>query len=78
MSKGWEREVLAIVHETLERRRMRANPPPSSREMGVAAANSDSHRVRVRGVMLALPAGTIATGVTGLQMHGITSARCSQ
>lgn len=37
----------------------------------VAAATSDSHLVRVRGAMLALPPETIATGVTGLQMHGV-------
>jgi hypothetical protein len=37
----------------------------------VATATADSHRIRVRGVMLALPAGTIATGVTGLQMLGV-------
>jgi hypothetical protein len=37
----------------------------------VAAATSDSHLVRLRGVMLALPPETIATGVTGLQKHGV-------
>jgi hypothetical protein len=37
----------------------------------VAAAAAESHRIRVRGVMLALPPGTIATGVTGLQLYGI-------
>jgi hypothetical protein len=37
----------------------------------VAAAAAESHRVRVRGVMLALPPGTIVTGVTGLQLHGV-------
>lgn len=37
----------------------------------VAAATADSHRIRVRGVMLALPPGTIATGVTGLQLLGV-------
>jgi hypothetical protein len=35
------------------------------------AVASDSPRLRVRGVMLALPPGTIATGVTGLQLLGI-------
>jgi len=37
----------------------------------VTATSADSPRPRVRGVMLALPADTIATGVTGLQMLGI-------
>jgi hypothetical protein len=37
----------------------------------VAAAAAESHRIRARGVMLALPRGTIATGVTGLQLHGV-------
>jgi hypothetical protein len=37
----------------------------------VAASTADSHRIRIRGVMLALPPGTIATGVTGLQLYGV-------
>ena len=37
----------------------------------VTATSADSPRLRVRGIMLALPADTIATGVTGLQMLGI-------
>ena len=37
----------------------------------VTATSADSPRLRVRGVMLALPTDTIATGVTGLQMLGI-------
>jgi hypothetical protein len=37
----------------------------------VAATTGDSHRIQIRGVQLALPPGTIATGVTGLQMLGI-------
>ena len=37
----------------------------------VATATADSARLRVRGVMLALPPGTIVTGVTGLQLLGI-------
>jgi hypothetical protein len=37
----------------------------------VAAATAESHRIRIRGVMLALPPGTIATGVTGLQLLGV-------
>jgi hypothetical protein len=37
----------------------------------VAAAAADSHRIRVRGVMLTLPPGTVATGVTGLQLLGV-------
>lgn len=37
----------------------------------VGSAATDSHRIRVRGVMLTLPPSTIATGVTGLQMLGI-------
>jgi hypothetical protein len=37
----------------------------------VAAATADSHRIRVRGMLLTLPPGTIATGVTGLQLLGI-------
>ena len=37
----------------------------------VAATAAESHRIRVRGVMLALPPGTIATGVTGLQLYGV-------
>ena len=37
----------------------------------VAAAAAESHRIGVRGVMLTLPPGTIATGVTGLQLLGV-------
>lgn len=37
----------------------------------VAAATADTHRLRVRGAMLALPPSTIATGVTGLQLFGV-------
>jgi hypothetical protein len=37
----------------------------------VAAATADSRRIRVRGVMLTFPPGTIVTGVTGLQLHGV-------
>jgi hypothetical protein len=37
----------------------------------VATATPDSARLRVRGVMLALPPGTMVTGVTGLQLLGI-------
>jgi hypothetical protein len=37
----------------------------------VAAATADSAGLRVRGVMLALPPGAIATGVTGLQLLGV-------
>jgi hypothetical protein len=37
----------------------------------VARTTADSHRIQVRGVMLTLPPGTIATGVTGLQLLGI-------
>ena len=37
----------------------------------VAATTADSHRIQVRGVMLTLPPGTIATEVTGLQLHGV-------
>ena len=37
----------------------------------VAATTVGSHRIHVRAVMLALPAGTIATGVTGLQLLGV-------
>jgi hypothetical protein len=37
----------------------------------VAAATADTHRLRVRGAMLALPPSTIATGVTGLQLLGV-------
>ncbi len=37
----------------------------------VATATADSARLRVRGVMLALPPDAIVTGVTGLQLLGI-------
>ena len=37
----------------------------------VASATADTHRLRVRGAMLALPPSTIATGVTGLQLLGV-------
>jgi hypothetical protein len=37
----------------------------------VAASTVESHRVRIRGVLLALPPDTIATGVTGLQLLGV-------
>ena len=37
----------------------------------VATATADSHRLYVRGVMLTLRPGAIATGVTGLQLLGV-------
>jgi hypothetical protein len=37
----------------------------------VAASMADSHQIHVNGVMLTLPPGTIATGVTGLQLLGV-------
>ncbi|HLM20680.1 MAG TPA: hypothetical protein VK390_04040 [Propionibacteriaceae bacterium] len=37
----------------------------------VAATTADSHRIQVRGVLLVSPPGTIATGVTGLQLLGV-------
>jgi hypothetical protein len=37
----------------------------------VAATSAETHRMRVRGVMIALPDHTVVTGVTGLQMLGI-------
>ena len=37
----------------------------------VAATTADSHRIHVRGVLLVSPPGTIATGVTGLQLLGV-------
>src|SRR5688572_11991685 len=36
-----------------------------------ATTTADSHRIHVRGVMLTLPPGTVATGVTGLQLFGV-------
>jgi hypothetical protein len=37
----------------------------------VAAATADSYRPQVQGVRLTLAPGTVATGVTGLQLHGV-------
>ncbi len=42
-----------------------------ARGVYVAASTADSHRIHVRAVMLTLPPGTIATGVTGLQLLGV-------
>ena len=44
----------------------------------VAATTVDSHRIQVRGVMLVSPPGTIATGVTGLQLLGASLPRVPQ
>ena len=44
----------------------------------VAATTAHSQRIQVRAVMLALPSGTIATGVTGLQLLASMSARNSR
>jgi hypothetical protein len=37
----------------------------------VAADSAETHRMRVRGVLCALPGDTIVTGVTGLQLLGV-------
>jgi hypothetical protein len=57
--------ALGVSSKTLQGARFRR----VARGLYVAMA-SDSPRLRVRGVMLALPPGTIATGVTGLQLLG--------
>jgi hypothetical protein len=57
--------ALGVSSKTLQGARFRR----VARGVYVAVA-SDSPRLRVRGVMLALPPGTLATGVTGLQLLG--------
>jgi hypothetical protein len=59
--------ALGVSLKTLQGSRFRR----LSRGVYVAATAPDTHRIHVRGVMLMLPPGTIATGVTGLQMLGL-------
>jgi hypothetical protein len=59
--------ALGISLKTLQGSRFRR----LAKGVYVAAATGESHRIRVRGVMLTLPPSTIATGVTGLQLLGV-------
>jgi hypothetical protein len=53
--------------KTLQRGRFRR----ITKGVYVTATTADSHRCQVRGVLLVSPPGTIATGVTGLQLLGV-------
>ena len=59
--------ALGVSWKTLQGSRFRR----LAKGVYVAATTADSHRIRVRAVMLALQPGTIATGVTGLQLLGV-------
>jgi hypothetical protein len=59
--------ALGVTSKTLQGSRFRR----IAKGVYVAAEAAESHRVRVRGVLLVLPPGTVATGVTGLQLHGV-------
>ena len=59
--------ALGVSLKTLEGARFRR----LAKGVYVAAATADSHRIRVRGVLLTLPPRTVATGVTGLQLLGV-------
>ena len=59
--------ALGVSWKTLQGSRFRR----LAKGVYVAATTADSHRIRVRAVLLALPPATIATGVTGLQLLGV-------
>jgi hypothetical protein len=59
--------ALGVSWKTLQGSRFRR----LAKGIYVDAASTDSYRLQVRGVMLALPPGTIAIGVTGLQLLGV-------
>jgi hypothetical protein len=59
--------ALGVSWKTLQGSRFRR----IAKGIYVDAASTDSYRLQVRGVMLALPPGTIAIGVTGLQLLGV-------
>ena len=58
---------LGLTWKTLQGSRFRR----VTRGVYIAAASPETHRTRVRAVLCALPADTIVTGVTGLQLLGI-------
>jgi hypothetical protein len=59
--------ALGLTSKTLQGARFRR----LAKGVYIVATAADSHRIRVRGVMLTLPPVTIATGVTGLQLLGV-------
>lgn len=59
--------ALGVSWKTLQGSRFRR----LAKGIYVDAASTNSYRLQVRGVMLALPPGTIAIGVTGLQLLGV-------
>ena len=59
--------ALGVSWKTLQGSRFRR----LAKGVYVAATTADSQRIHVRAVMLTLPPGTIATGVTGLQLLGV-------
>ena len=59
--------ALGVSWKTLQGSRFRR----LAKGVYVAASTAESHRIRVRGVLLALPPDTIAAGVTGLQLLSI-------
>jgi hypothetical protein len=59
--------ALGVSVKTLQGARFRR----LARGVYISAATADCHALRIRGVMLALPPGTIATGMTGLQLHAV-------
>ena len=59
--------ALGVSWKTLQGSRFRR----LAKGVYVAATTADSHRIRVRAILLALPPRTIVTGVTGLQLLGV-------
>jgi hypothetical protein len=59
--------VLGLSSKTLQGSRFRR----LTKGVYVVATAAESYRLRVDGVRLALPPGTIATGVTGLRLLGV-------
>lgn len=66
--------ALGVSWKTLQGSRFRR----LAKGIYVAATTVDSHRIQVRAVMLALPSGTIATGVTDCSCSASMSARNSR
>jgi hypothetical protein len=60
-------DALGLSVKTLQGSRFRR----IAKGVYVAATTDESLRIQVQGIMLALPPGTIATGVTGLQLLGV-------
>ena len=62
-----EAPALGLSWKTLQSSRFRR----LAKGVYVVAATADSYRLQVQGVRLTLPPGTVATGVTGLQLLGV-------